>query len=151
MVRPFASPTLGKRCARRPVATVAIALVVAFLYISPRVHGETSVLVATGSTWRYLDNGSDQGSAWRMPTFDDTGWPNGPAQLGYGDGDEATVVGYGGNPAAKNITPYFRRSFSVSNPLQFSSLNLRVLRVRLHPLLGAVATSSEKNYKKREL
>jgi hypothetical protein len=53
---------------------------------------------------------------------------SGPAQLGYGDGDEATVVGYGGNPGAKQITTYFRRSFSVANPSQFSTLNLRLLR-----------------------
>ena len=26
--------------------------------------------------------------------FDDDGWASGPAQLGYGDGDEATVVDF---------------------------------------------------------
>jgi len=122
------SSHLAPSYARRYVTTLAITLVVAFVFLSPGVHGETSVLVGTGSTWRYLDNGSDQGTAWRTASFNDSAWASGPAQLGYGDGDEATVVSYGGNPSAKRITTYFRRSFSVANPSLFSSLNLRLLR-----------------------
>src|SRR5206468_3696432 len=60
--------------------------------------------------------------------FNDAGWASGLAQLGYGDGDEATVVGYGGNASAKYITTYFRRTFSVTNPANFGSLALRILR-----------------------
>jgi hypothetical protein len=75
-----------------------------------------------------LDNGSDQGSAWTALGFNDAGWSNGPAQLGYGDGDERTVVGFGPNTGAKFITTYFRRAFNVSDPTAFSALNLRLLR-----------------------
>lgn len=86
-------------------------------------------LVNTGSIWRYLDNGSNQGTAWRGTSFDDSGWLSGPAQLGYGDGDEATIVGYGSNASNKHITTYFRRGFNVSNPLDFgANLTLSVLR-----------------------
>jgi len=85
-------------------------------------------LIATGSVWKYLDNGSDQGSAWQAIAFNDSGWSNGPAQLGYNDGDERTVVGYGPNAAAKYITTYFRHAFVVSNYQAFTSLNLRLLR-----------------------
>lgn len=38
-------------------------------------------------------------------------WETGPAELGYGDGDEATEVSYGGNATDKHITTYFRQSF----------------------------------------
>ena len=55
----------------------------------------TATLVPTGAAWRYLDNGSDQGTAWREPGFNDASWESGNAQLGYGDGDEQTVVSYG--------------------------------------------------------
>jgi hypothetical protein len=85
-------------------------------------------LVSTGSVWKYLDNGSDQQTAWRNPGFNDTSWAAGPAQLGYGDGDEATVVGYGPDANNKYITTYFRRRFSVSNPGSFTNLLLRLLR-----------------------
>src|SRR5262249_43593642 len=59
--------------------------------------------VPAGSNWKYLDDGSNQGTAWRNPSFSDSGWSNGLAQLGYGDGDEQTVIGYGGNAANKYI------------------------------------------------
>lgn len=86
------------------------------------------ILVGKGAAWSYLDNGSDQGTVWRSPAFNDSGWKTGPAQLGYGDGDEATVVSYGSNSSAKYITTYFRRHFSVANPAAFVSLTLNLKR-----------------------
>ena len=44
-----------------------------------------TLLVPRGSAWRYLDDGSDQGTAWRATTFVDTAWKMGAAQLGYFD------------------------------------------------------------------
>src|SRR5678816_4108866 len=85
------------------------------------------VLVPAGSVWKYLDNGTDQGTAWLDPSFNDGTWPSGPAQLGYGDGDEATVVSSGPNPTTKNITTYFRHSFEVANASSFFNLTARLL------------------------
>ncbi len=89
----------------------------------------STILIPTGSSWKYLDDGSDQGTAWQQQTgFDDSGWASGPAQLGYGDGDEATVVSYGGDSGNKYITYYFRHSFDVEDASIFESLALRVVR-----------------------
>jgi Calcineurin-like phosphoesterase/Purple acid Phosphatase, N-terminal domain len=85
-------------------------------------------IVPAGSTWKYLDDGTDQGIAWTAPTFNDSAWAAGPAQLGYGDGDEATVISYGPNSAAKYITSYFRHSFSVANPGAINFLSLGLIR-----------------------
>jgi hypothetical protein len=89
-------------------------------------------LVSQGAVWRYLDNGSDQASAWTANAFNDSGWPSGPAELGYGDSGEgrpeATVVSFGPNASAKYITTYFRRLFNLVDPASFTSLNLRVMR-----------------------
>jgi VCBS repeat-containing protein len=85
-------------------------------------------LVPAGAVWKFLDNGSNQGTAWRGPDFSDAAWPSGPAQLGYGEGDETTVVGFGGNPAAKHATTYFRHAFQVAGSARFSSLSLRLKR-----------------------
>ena len=85
-------------------------------------------LIDKGSSWRYLDDGSDQGTAWRGTDFDDGEWAFGPAQLGYGDGDEATVVSYGSNPSNKHITTYFRHEFDVSNVWAFTDLTINVQR-----------------------
>ncbi|MEM7202561.1 MAG: sulfatase-like hydrolase/transferase [Planctomycetota bacterium] len=85
-------------------------------------------LVQNGATWRYLDDGSDQGFAWRLPGFDDASWATGPAQLGYGEGDEATVVSFGRNPNRRHVTTYFRHSFTVGNPGAITQLCLRLVR-----------------------
>ncbi len=82
------------------------------------------VLLPFGSTWKYLDNGSDQGTGWTAPAFNDSTWTNGPAQLGYGDGDEARVVSYGGSSSAKFTTTYFRKSFVISNLADVTDLIL---------------------------
>lgn len=64
-------------------------------------------LVEPGSQWSYLDDGSDLGGSWTAPGFDDGQWASGFAELGYGDGDEVTVVGGGG----LHLTSYFRHRF----------------------------------------
>ncbi|MCL9805813.1 metallophosphoesterase [Flavobacterium amniphilum] len=89
--------------------------------------GQTT-LVSTGSSWKYLDNGTNQGTAWRATTINETSWKQGNAQLGYGDGDEATVVSYGTSTSNRYVTTYFRKTFSVTNPSQFLNYTLRVKR-----------------------
>ncbi len=88
----------------------------------------TNTLIAAGSIWKYLDNGSDQAAAWRAPSFDDSAWLAGFAQLGYGDGDETTVVAFGPNANAKFVTTYFRRAFTTPDAGSYTNLNLRLLR-----------------------
>ncbi len=85
------------------------------------------LFVAEGSVWTFLDNGSNQGTAWREPGFDDSSWFLGRAELGYGDGDEATLVD-GGPSGNRHITTYFRRDFVVGNPADFTSVELRLKR-----------------------
>jgi hypothetical protein len=89
------------------------------------------VLVPNGSSWKYLDDGSDQKTAWRDLSFDDSKWSSGVAEFGYGDAPgrpERTTIGFGPNPNAKHPTTYFRKVFNVSNPGFLSSLSLHVLR-----------------------
>jgi hypothetical protein len=85
-------------------------------------------LVSNGSTWKYLDNGSDPGTAWRQPSFNDASWVSGPAELGYGDDDEARVVSYGSDPDNKHVTTYFRHAFNVTNLAAVTNLILRLHR-----------------------
>ncbi len=90
--------------------------------------GAVQSLISTGSTWKYLDDGSNQGTAWSAPTFNDTAWKSGAAQLGYGDGDEATVVGYGPDANNKFITTYFRKAFTITDAAAVNALNMSILR-----------------------
>ncbi|HUR44659.1 MAG TPA: Ig-like domain-containing protein, partial [Candidatus Saccharimonadales bacterium] len=85
-------------------------------------------IVSRGSTWKYLDNGTDQGTTWTGTGFNDSTWGTGPAVLGYGQGNEATTLSYGADPNNKYITYYFRQAFSMSNPAAFTNALLEVLR-----------------------
>ncbi len=82
--------------------------------------------VPKGSVWKYLDSGKDPGAGWFLPSFSDARWKSGPAELGYGDGDERTVLSYGGNPWNKHITTWFRRSFKISTG-RLRSASIRLL------------------------
>lgn len=92
----------------------------------------SSILLPKGSIWKYLDDGSDQGTNWRQPSFDDSTWKSGPAQLGYdtdgSENDEATIIGYGPNPGNKYVTYYFRRTINLDDASGVASLKLSVMR-----------------------
>ncbi|MHB9007542.1 MAG: lamin tail domain-containing protein [Limisphaerales bacterium] len=87
-----------------------------------------ATLVAQGATWKYLDTGANLPAAWINPGYDDAAWPSGPAKLGYGDGDEATVVGFGPNANDKHVTTYFRRTFPVAHAASVSNLKVGLRR-----------------------
>jgi hypothetical protein len=92
---------------------------------------ETVTLLTQGANWSYLDDGSDQGTAWQASGFDDSSWSSGPAELGYGDGNEQTTVGFidtdpGTAGDQKNATTYFRSTFNVTDASQVSQLTVRL-------------------------
>ena len=89
-----------------------------------------TVLVPANAVWKYIDDGSDQGTAWRTPVFIDDDWNDGPAELGFGDAmegrPEATLLEQG-SPTGF-ITYYFRHLFEVENVASVTSLVARVMR-----------------------
>jgi Calcineurin-like phosphoesterase len=98
------------------------------LLVVPYVgEGATDTFIAANTKWKYLDDGTDQGTLWRANAFNDLAWATGNAELGYGDGDEATVVSFGANASAKYVTTYFRKAFNVVNPANYSSITFDLL------------------------
>ena len=85
-------------------------------------------LVSAGASWSYLDTGADLGVSWRNSDFNDSTWATGPAELGYGDGDEKTTVSFGDNSDNKHITTYFRHRFTVTDPSDFYKLIIGYIR-----------------------
>jgi hypothetical protein len=98
------------------------------LCVTGQVIQAQTTLIPTGSIWKYLDNGSDQGATWKTTTFNDALWASGNAQLGYGDEDEATVVSYGSSSSNKYITTYYRKTINIANPSAFLNYTLNVKR-----------------------
>jgi hypothetical protein len=89
---------------------------------------ETTTFIPRGAIWKYLDDGSDQGTAWYSKSFNDSNWKEGTSEFGYGDGDESTIVNFGPDTNNKYATTYFRTTFNVTNPDAFNTLNLYLLR-----------------------
>ncbi|MEC8973646.1 MAG: lamin tail domain-containing protein, partial [Verrucomicrobiota bacterium] len=96
--------------------------------VEVRRVGTERTFIAAGSEWRYLDNGSNQGTRWHARLFNDSNWESGPAQLGYGDNDEKTKLSFGDNSGNKHVTTFFRHAFEVANPAGVTSLEGALLR-----------------------
>ncbi|HZO86648.1 MAG TPA: hypothetical protein VFC26_15625, partial [Verrucomicrobiae bacterium] len=96
-------------------------LTVALTLAAVQVGASPIVILPAGSAWRYSADGTDQGTAWRSVSFNDAIWNTGPAQLGFGDGDEVTMLTPG------IVTAYFRHAFQ-SQLSGVSSLTVRLLR-----------------------
>ncbi|WP_242918056.1 LamG-like jellyroll fold domain-containing protein [Pontibacter liquoris] len=102
-------------------------LLVYALLISLNLAAQTS-LIPYKSTWKYLDTSTDQGTTWQGPAFNDAAWKSGTAKFGYGISDATTIVSYGTNPSNKNITTYFRKTFSIPDASLYTSYLLNVKR-----------------------
>jgi hypothetical protein len=85
-------------------------------------------VVPSAAEWRYRDDGREPAAAWRDTDFDDGSWRAGPAQLGFGDGDEATRISDGASPTGRHIAHYFRHVFAVRDAARVQALTLRLLR-----------------------
>jgi PKD repeat protein len=81
------------------------------------------VVVPRGATWRYHAAASAPPAAWRERTFDDSGWSSGPAGFGFGDGDDATLLG---GMQGTTLACYVRARFTVANPARVVGLTLSV-------------------------
>lgn len=99
-----------------------------FLFIvSISIAQQDSVIFPRESTWKYLDNGSDQGTQWKNTLFFDLTWADGQAELGYGD-VQTTTVSFGSDANNKYPTTYFRTSFVLGSIL--GSTDELVLRLK---------------------
>jgi hypothetical protein len=87
-----------------------------------------ATLIPLRSRWNFLDTGANAGTNWRAWDFDDRGWKNGPAKLGYGDPDMATPIYSGPDPNNRYLTTYFRHAFQVMDSATVSTLTARLLR-----------------------
>lgn len=88
----------------------------------------TVTLIPMGAEWMYWDKGGLPSTSWKWSNYDDSGWNKGPAQLGYGDDDVVTVVGFGPSSGAKYITTWFRHAFQVDDPKAILSATVGLVR-----------------------
>lgn len=94
-----------------------------------------STIIPYGSSWKYWANTQANFPAgWQASGFDDSGWPVGNGELGYGDGDEATCIPSGGGGTvclpSGNKWPayYFRKNITIADPSVFTNFTFNVNR-----------------------
>ncbi|MBI4582927.1 MAG: lamin tail domain-containing protein [Planctomycetes bacterium] len=81
-------------------------------------------LIRRGDAWKFFRGVAEpSGGAgdWTEIGFDDAGWEQGPTGIGYGDGDDATVLL---NMQNNYTTVYARRAFTVADPSAYATLEL---------------------------
>jgi len=89
--------------------------------------------IVSGDEWKYLDDGSDQGTGWKEIAYDDGAWASASTQLGYGEASippESTVGFIDVDPVMagpqKNATTYFRKKVMIDDPADFSNFAVRL-------------------------
>lgn len=87
-----------------------------------------ATLAASNGLWRYHDGGLNLGTSWRSNSFNDTAWKVGWAELGFGDGGEATLIARTNGAGTTNMTFYFRQSFYVPDAALVQNLTARMVR-----------------------
>ncbi len=80
-------------------------------------------LVDAGEEWTYFIAG-DPGAGWETSGFDDSSWSKGNAELGFNEGDEATLID-NSNPQAAY---FFRKSFTLDSKADVICLDLFLKR-----------------------
>lgn len=90
----------------------------------------TPLLIARGADWSYSADRAEPAPGWQGQPYDDSSWKSGPTPIGYGDGDEATLLtsaeyGPGGD---RTTTVYFRKTFQVADVDAISALTLNLQR-----------------------
>ncbi|MGJ8697638.1 MAG: lamin tail domain-containing protein [Verrucomicrobiaceae bacterium] len=85
-------------------------------------------VISFGDVWKYLDNGSNQGSAWQAPAFNDNSWASGATELGYNQSNTNTTISFGGDEDNKHITTYFRKEFSITNLSEITAAEIGIVR-----------------------
>jgi len=80
-----------------------------------------SLFFEQGASWKYLDDGSDQGTAWKEFDFNDDTWDIGVGHMGFGEGDETTLLESG------HITYYFRKKVVIPDTSLLNSIYFNIV------------------------
>jgi len=104
-----------------------------FLILNGSVFSQTTIF-PFNSSWKYKDDGSDQGTVWSQSAFDDSSWSSGAGQLGYGKSGMATILNACGvpvqNPPCMNkyIGYYFRKTVNIADVNIYKSFKFEMYR-----------------------
>lgn len=101
------------------------------LNLGPLLRQDPVHLINWEDEWKYLYQNLSPDKEWKKLTFDDADWESGKAELGYGDGDEETVIGPvvledDHDTGTRPVTVYFRKVFQLPDEARGDFLFLRL-------------------------
>lgn len=79
-----------------------------------------NTIVDLGHTWKFLVPTAEPAATWKTYSFAETGWQNGASGIGYGDGDDKTVISSG------KISVFLRKKFTITELSKIGSLWLHM-------------------------
>ena len=87
------------------------------------VRNDDTELIGDDETWRYFKGTQAPPASWRASDFDDSGWLSGRTGIGYGDGDDNTVLD---DMRESYLTVFCRKTFNVTNIEDINELILSI-------------------------
>ncbi|MEE3053763.1 MAG: lamin tail domain-containing protein [Planctomycetota bacterium] len=87
------------------------------------VRNDDTELIADDEIWRYFRGTQAPPANWRDRGFDDSDWESGRTGIGYGDGDDTTVLDDMRN---NYLTVFCRKTFNVTNVADINELILSI-------------------------
>jgi hypothetical protein len=97
---------------------ILIFLSLPFLSISQNIdHWET--VIFEDDSWKYLEGTFEPDTNWRKLAFNDASWLQGIGGVGYGDGDDNTII----NPVT---SLYLRKTFAIIDASEISEAILHI-------------------------
>lgn len=92
-----------------------------------RAEPDADVLVPFGARWRYTGRVETQARVWAVPGFDASAWLEGATPLGYGFGDERTLLPHAWGAGDDDFVTYVRHSFELPDPTAVKRLRIRLV------------------------
>ena len=85
---------------------------------------------STTNLWKYWSNSllNEPASTWITPGFSDAAWPTGTGSSYYYNDAGGTDVGFGADNMNRYRTVYFRKTFNITNPSDYTSFNMNLRR-----------------------
>lgn len=106
-------------------------------FLLHEIAGAQLTVIPYGSSWKYWANSQANYPAnWHTTGFDDSAWPSGTGELGYGDGDESTCIPAASPVAGTLCTPtgnkwpayYFRKVINIPDPAIYTNFSFNIDR-----------------------
>ena len=83
----------------------------------------TNIVISSGDIWKYFKGTADPGDSWVNLAYDDSAWLEGPTGIGYGDGDDATLLA---DMQGNYVTVYMRKLFTINDKENVTDLLLSI-------------------------